>query len=72
MRQIGFSRNSNELPRISEDTYEYLQLEPEKEERLRAVSEAIVQDLIAWELASVSDIEHDGNSVSIRIPAIKS
>ena len=69
-RKIGFNRNSGDLPRISEETYEFLQLEPDKEERLRAVSEAIVEDLVAWELASVSDIEHDGNSVSVRIPAM--
>ncbi len=68
--QLGFDRSSSRLPLITEDTYEYLQLEPEKESRLREVNAAIIEDLISWELSKVSNIQTEGNSVSIVIPAM--
>lgn len=68
--QLGFSSQSSRLPRITEETYEYLQLEPEKESRLRELNAAIIEDLISWELSKVSNIQTEGNSVSIEIPAM--
>ncbi len=68
--QLGFSSQSSRLPIITEETYEYLQLEPDQESRLREVNAAIIEDLISWELSKVGDIQTVGNSLSVVLPAM--
>jgi len=69
-REFGFSSRSNGLLKISEETYEFLQLEPEKEKRLREISDAIWDELIAWEQLNVRNIRQKDNSISVDLPAM--
>jgi hypothetical protein len=68
--RLGFDRNSSSLPVITEQTYNFLQLEPEVENRVRELNKSLVEDLVSWELANLQDTKNEGGSVSVELPAL--